>query len=150
MRRALAAVTLLAACTSGPPAPAVLDTKNESCAWCRMALSEARFAAQLVAPSEEPKFFDDIGCIAHYLAAAASLPRGAVVYVADHRTKAWVRAEAALYTAVPSLATPMSSHLIAHADAASRDADPDAKGGTPSAVAEVFGPRSLPGSEAGR
>lgn len=146
MRRALAATALLAACASGPPAPAVLDTKNESCGWCRMALSEARFAAQLVAPSEEPKFFDDIGCVAHYVAAAPSLPRGAVVYVADHRTKAWVRAEAALYTAVPSLATPMSSHLIAHANAASRDADPDAQGGTSRTVSDVFGPGGLPRS----
>lgn len=150
MRRALAVVSLLAACTSGPPAPAVLDPKNESCGWCRMALSEARFSAQLVAPSEEPRFFDDIGCVAHYLAAAQSLPRAAVVYVADHRTKAWVRAEAALYTEVPSLATPMSSHLIAHANAASRDVDPDAKDGTSRTVSDVFGPRGLPGTGGSR
>jgi copper chaperone NosL len=55
-----------------------------------------------------------------------------------------VRADAAVYTEVASLATPMGSHLIAHADAASRDADPDAKGGRPRTPAEVFGPGGAP------
>jgi len=139
MKRLLAVVALLASCSSGPPAPARLDTRNDACAWCRMAVSDARFAAQMVAPSEEPRFFDDIGCLAHYAAATKPLPRGAVLYVADHRTKAWIRADAAVFTAVASLATPMDSHLIAHADAASRDADPGAKGGTPRTAAELFG-----------
>ena len=138
MKRALAAASLLAACSSGSPAPAVLDPKNDACGWCRMAISDPRSAGQIVAPAEEPKFFDDIGCLAHYVAGTKPLPPGAVVYVADHRTKAWVNADVAVFTAVPSLATPMESHLIAHADAASRDADPDAKGGTPRTAAEVF------------
>jgi copper chaperone NosL len=145
MRRLLALTTLLAACASGPPAPATLDTKNEACSWCRMAVSEVRFAGQLVAPSEEPKFFDDIGCLGNYVAGTKALPKGAVAYVADHRTKEWVRAGAATYTSIASLATPMASHLMAHADAASRDADPDARGGTPRTADEVFGAGGPPG-----
>ena len=137
MKRVLLLAVLLATCASGPPPPAALDTKNDSCAWCRMAISEARFAGQIVAAAEEPLFFDDIGCLAHFVTGAKA---GTVTYVADHRTRTWVRADAALYTEVASLATPMGSHLIAHADAASRDADPDAKGGTPRTVAAVFGP----------
>jgi copper chaperone NosL len=144
MKHALLLVVVLTACASGPPAPAALDTKNESCAWCRMAISEARFAGQIVAATEEPVFFDDIGCLAHFVAGAKARPAGTVTYVADHRTRTWVRADAALYTEVASLATPMGSHLIAHADAASRDADPDAKGGTPRTVAAVFGPGGPP------
>jgi len=145
MKRALLLTVLLAACASGPPPPAALDTKNESCAWCRMAVSDARFAGQIVAPSEEPRFFDDVGCLGHFVAGEKARRPGAVAYVADHRTRTWVRADAALYTQVASLATPMGSHLIAHADAASRDADPDAKGGTPRTPAELFGPGGAPG-----
>ena len=144
MKRALVLAILLAACASGPPAPATLDTRNESCGWCRMAVSEARFAGQVVAPSEEAKFFDDIGCLAHFVAGTKAPTPGALAYVADHRTRTWVRADAALYTEVASLSTPMGSHLIAHADAASRDADPDAKGGRPRTAAEVFGPGRAP------
>jgi copper chaperone NosL len=146
MRRTPVLVALLAAaCASGLPGPADLDTRNDSCSWCRMAISEVRFAGQLVAPSEEPKFFDDIGCLGQYVAGSNVPPTGAVAYVADHRTKAWVRAGAAIYTRVASLETPMGSHLLAHADAASRDADTAAQGGTPRTLAEVFGPGGAPG-----
>jgi copper chaperone NosL len=139
----LLAAFLALACAAGPPGPAALDTHNEACAWCRMAISDPRSAAQIVAPAEEPKFFDDIGCLGRYLAANRP-PKGAVAYLADHRTRAWLRADAATYTRV-ALETPMGSHLVAHVDAASRDADPDAKGGEPRTAADVFGPGGPPG-----
>jgi copper chaperone NosL len=111
-----------------------------------MAVSDARFASQVVAPGELPRFFDDLGCLASGLK-AARVPRGAVAYVADHRTKAWVRAERAVYTRNPDLETPMSSHVIAHADPASRGQDPDAKGGVPLPLADLFGPGGPPTGE---
>lgn len=137
----LAAVA--AACASGPPEPAPLDTRNEACASCRMAVSNAAFAAQIVAPGELPRFYDDLGCLVDHLKAGRA-PAGAVAYVADHRTKGWVRADRAVYTRVPGLETPMGSHVIAHADAASRDADPDARGGAPASAAELFGAAGPP------
>lgn len=131
MRRLLlAASLLLASCGGGPAVPADLDTRNDACSFCRMPVSDRRFAAQLVAPNEEPRFFDDVGCAAAYLEGRKA-PAGAVVFVADHRTKAWVRGRDATFTKVDGLATPMGSHLVAHADATSRDADPDARGGRP-------------------
>jgi copper chaperone NosL len=124
-----------------PPAP--LDTRNETCRSCRMAVSDARFAAQIVAPGEEPVFFDDVGCLGAYLARSARRP-DAVVYLADHRTKSWIAASRAVITRVPGLETPMNSHLVAHADAASRDADPDARGGQDVAIAAVLGKPAVP------
>jgi copper chaperone NosL len=147
MRKVVVLLALLSACASGPPSPAALDTRNESCGWCRMTVSDARSAAQIVAPSEEPRFFDDIGCLAHYIQATPTVPKGSVAYVADHRTKAWVRADAALYTLVTSTATPMGSHLIAHASAESRDADADTKGGSARTVTDVFGAKGPPRGE---
>ena len=89
--RALRHASLLAlaaaACAGGPPAPAALDTAHESCRFCRMVVSDQRFAAQIVAPREEPLFFDDLGCLQRYVSQAAALPPGAFVYVADHRTR---------------------------------------------------------------
>ena len=138
-----AALALLA-CTGGPARPAPLDTRNDACAHCRMAVSDARFAAQLAAPGAEPRFFDDLGCLRDWLGSQPRLPRGAVAFVADHRTREWVRAAAASYTRNPGVQTPMSSHLLAHASAASRDADPAAAGGTPLGAAELFGPAGPP------
>jgi copper chaperone NosL len=133
----------LAACASGPPEPAPLDTRNDACAACRMPVSEARFASQLVAPGELPRFFDDLACLGSFVKAGRA-PAQATAFVADHRTRAWVRADQAVYTRVDGLATPMGSHLIAHADPASRDQDAAARGGTAVPAAELFGPNAPP------
>lgn len=138
MRRLLL-LALLAACSpAGPPPPAPLDTANEACRHCRMMVSDARFAAQLVAPGEEPLFFDDAGCLRDFLAEHPAERAAFTAYVADHRTRAWVLADRAVYTRREGLATPMDSHLIAHVDEASRAADPDAAGGTRLSPQEVF------------
>jgi copper chaperone NosL len=133
---------LCLSCGTRAPGPSALDTRNEACRSCRMPVSDARTAAQLVAPGQEPLFFDDIGCLRDFLARSPAR-RGAVAYVADHRTKAWVRASSAVYTRA-AIETPMGSHWIAHADAGSRDADPVSRPGQPVAVAEIFGPAGPP------
>ena len=136
---AVASFVLLAACGGGAEGPAPLDTKNEACAWCRMSVSDLRFAAQLTAPGHEPKFFDDAGCLRDWLKA----PREEApwtAWVTDHRTKEWVKAKDALYCRNPSLQTPMDSGLFAWANAGSRDQDLASKGGTPIAATEVIGP----------
>ena len=131
MRRVLLVAGLLAAtaCGSSRPAPATLDSRNDLCASCRMAVSSVRFAAQIAAPGEEPLFFDDLGCLVTYLNQRPVLSPQAVAYVADHRSGAWVAAASATITRVDGLSTPMGSHLVAHDTPASRDADPAARAG---------------------
>jgi copper chaperone NosL len=124
----LVLVPLAAACAAMALEPARIDTANDACHHCRMIVSAVRTAAQIVAPGEEPRIFDDIGCLRDYLARAA-LADDAVRFVADHRTGAWVRAESAVFTKVKSTSTPMGSGIIAHADRGSRDADPAARDG---------------------
>ncbi len=149
-QRSLAAVSAVlvlalpaAGCRAAPPRPADLDTRNETCSSCRMAVSDRHSAGQLVAPGEEPRFFDDIGCLRKVLASAKPVP-GAVAFVADHRTGAWVDASKAVYVYNAAVETPMSSHLLAYSDAASRDADPAAAGGRPMSAAEVFAAAAVP------
>lgn len=126
------------ACGPGGPKPAPLDPRNDACANCRMTVSSTRFASQVVAPGEEPAFFDDLGCLAKYLAAHASLPSGWTAFVTDHRTGEWVTAADATYTFVPTIETPMGSHLVAHATPSSRDADVAARGGRPETLESLF------------
>jgi copper chaperone NosL len=109
-----------------------------------MMVSDPRFAAQIVAPGEDPLFFDDIGCLANQLRNVQQAA-GAVAYVADHRTRDWVPVSGAVYTRLNALPTPMGSHLVAHADGASRDQDPDARGGEAVAASEIFGDASRKG-----
>lgn len=126
------------ACAAKDPAPAALDASAETCRSCRMPVSDRRLAAQLAAPGEEAVFFDDIGCLRDYLKARPAAPN-AVAYVAEHRTGSWIRSTAAVYSRCPGLATPMGSHLIAHSDALSRDADASAAGCVALTAQEVFG-----------
>jgi copper chaperone NosL len=133
----------LAACASGPPSPANLDTRNDACARCRMAVSDRRFAAQIVAPGAEPIFFDDLGCLRDHLSAAGTrVPDEAVVYVADHRTGEWVDARRAVFVRRADVATPMASGLMAHRDASSLAEDAGARGGVAVAAGEIL--RGLP------
>ncbi len=133
----------VAACGAGPPSPAALDTSTETCRFCRMTIADARFAAQLVAPYEEPLFFDDVGCLASFLKTSKSVSPDAVAYVADHRTKAWIPATDAVFATAAAFDTPMGSRIVAHADRQSREADLSARGATAVDPTEIFG-ESLP------
>jgi copper chaperone NosL len=141
---AIALAIATAACSRDLTAPAPLDTRNDACAECRMTVSAARFASQIVAPGEEPRFFDDLGCLAAHMRDRPPLPSGSVVYVADHRTREWAVAASAVFTKVAGLDTPMGSHVVAHASSTSRDADPAAAGGE-SVNARVYFSAKLPG-----
>jgi len=103
-----------------------------------MLVSDPRTAAQLVAPGEEPLFFDDLGCLGRYLREHPPR-RGAMVYVADHRTGSWVPARQAVYVLQPAASTPMGSHLLGYGSATSRDADPVTRGGRSVPAGEVLG-----------
>jgi copper chaperone NosL len=127
-----------AACSTGPPAPVALDVNQVACAYCRMIVSDHRFASQVVSRREEPRFFDDLGCLSNFIESSGGLPEGSVVYVSDHRTTRWVSLDAAVLTRVDSITAPMGSHVVAHESIASRDADPAAAAGRPVDQREVL------------
>ena len=124
----VAAALVLSACAGGPPGPAAVGLGEDACAYCRMTIVSRATAAQIARAGDEPVFFDEIGCLRDYLLQRAE-PADAVIYVTDHRTGAWLDARTAVFTKT-STSTPMASGLLAHADAASRDADPAAAGGS--------------------
>jgi copper chaperone NosL len=139
MRGTALLVLLLCACACARRLPEPVDpAPSDACAFCRMAVSDAHFAAQIAAPGEEPRFFDDIGCLAGWLKDHRA-PEGGAAFVADHRTGQWVPARTAVYTRASGLSTPMGSGVIAHAESSSRDQDAGARGGVPLTVTQVFG-----------
>jgi copper chaperone NosL len=136
-----AAVAVTVACGQAGPRPAALDTRNDQCRFCSMVVSSRFTAAQVVAPGEEPTFFDDLGCLAGWLK-DHQLVRDAAVFVADHRTGEWVPGVSAVYSRVETIETPMGSHLVAHANEASRAADQAAAGGVVLSSTEAIGLRA--------
>ena len=144
----VAGLLVLAACgrADDPPPPIQAGTP---CAFCRMTISDAHFAAEVVAPGEEPRQYDDIGCLAGDLKKRA-LPPQSRAFVADYSTGALVPAGDAVYTRVESIETPMMSHVVAHANAAARDADSRIPGsGVRQTPQDVFG-ANAPGGTNGR
>lgn len=132
----------------GPVRPVAIDPANDQCASCRMIVSDARFAAQVAAPGEEPRFFDDLRCLREGLLAGPPLVPGTVVFVTDFRTGDWVPASTAVFALLPGVETPMASHWVAWADEGSRRADPSGQAGTAIPAAEVLG--RVPGGAEGR
>jgi copper chaperone NosL len=148
VRFAVAAATLLGAgiaCSRGPLPPAKLDTKNDTCSVCRMTVSDPRLASQVLVRGEEPRFFDDLGCLAKFL--EEQQPPDAVVYVADHRTGEWAPAARAVYSRLARASTPMASGLIAHATLESRAEDAAAVGSEIVAAAVVLGRGAAKGGQ---
>lgn len=143
----IAVAALVVACAAGPPSAAALDTRNEHCRFCRMVVSEHAFASQIVAPGEEPQFFDDLGCFRSFLDGAPKIAAGSVTYVADHLTKAWVRADQAIFVEAVTTRAPMGSPILAFGTSASRDADPDAAVGKALTLDAVFGAHRVPGGQ---
>ncbi len=102
---------LLIACAAGAPKPIEIDTKADTCHYCRMTISTPRFALQVHDPGEEPRLFDDIGCALHELRGTAKKDR--TIFVADWKTGAWMRVEDAVLERCTHADTPMASHLVA-------------------------------------
>ncbi len=65
----------------GEPGPEELVKGRDLCATCRMPVSDIRFAAQITAPGELPRFFDDPGCFAELIKTGEAKEKGAIAWV---------------------------------------------------------------------
>jgi len=84
---------LLGSCEKKNPKqlPARLSWDRQSCAQCAMAISDRRYATQLVKADGKAYFFDDIGCALQFLEAREwkDAPR---VWVTDVNNGEWIDA----------------------------------------------------------
>lgn len=118
------------------------------CAYCRMTIGDTHFGGEVVAPGEEPRQYDDIGCLANDLRKRPPAA-DARVFVADYATGALVPGATAVYSRVETIETPMMSHVVAHADEGGRARDARVHAGVKQVVGDVFGD-ALPGAADGR
>jgi copper chaperone NosL len=112
-RLVAAAAVLVAACSS--PGPRPIAWGEEVCRHCHMTIADPRFAAELVTTRGRVYVFDDVGCLAAFVAGEA-VPSTAVHSLWVHdllRPDTLLDARTAVYLRVDSLRTPMGSHLAA-------------------------------------
>ena len=148
MRRLMVPLLALLAACGGPPAAVPIAT-GTPCAFCRMTIADVHLAGEVVAPGEEPRQYDDIGCLLNDLRQRPA-PAGGRAFVSDYRSGVLVPADTAVYTRVHSLATPMGSHLVAHAAADARELDVRVLGGDRLAASDLFGAALAPGGPDGK
>jgi copper chaperone NosL len=108
---------LLTACESKPRGPVPID-RDDACASCRMAISERRYAAELIDQDGNIYKFDDIVCMLRFAHARGFKPSKATFYVTDYATgKDWVDARQAHFIKLrTSVSSPMASGLVAVVD----------------------------------
>jgi len=99
-------------CRHGKPQPVDIVLSEDSCAECRMAVSDLKFAAELVTTAGHVDYFDDIGCLIGFLRKNPP-PSGSAAYVADFNSGEWIEQTQAYYLRAKSLPTPMSYGLAA-------------------------------------
>ncbi|HUJ22762.1 MAG TPA: nitrous oxide reductase accessory protein NosL [Bryobacteraceae bacterium] len=83
----------------------------DMCSFCRMAVSEMRYAAEIVDPDENIYKFDDIGCMLRFL--REHRPPGAALFVRDYDGAGWINAAEAQYVRSDAIPSPMGGHTIA-------------------------------------
>lgn len=112
----IAAFALLsAACSAKAAGPPEIVPDTTACSHCGMLVSELIYAAAYQAHGEEPRVFDDIGCLLQAIRRETSTPLD--IWVQDAVGAGWLDADKATFVASPQIRTPMSGGLLAYSDA---------------------------------
>ena len=109
----VAGLAAVVACAT--PAPRPIAYGSDQCAHCHMTIAEARHAAELVTRTGKVLVFDDIGCLAAYLA-TGDVAAGAVHSTWGHDYVSpgeWVSTADLSFVHSDSLHTPMGSGVVA-------------------------------------
>ncbi len=108
------ALLAVASCTGGGgPRPIVLG--EDSCAFCRMAITDARYGGEVRTGTGRVHTFDAVECLAGFVAAAGDTARVAGVWVSDFEGGPMLDARKAVYLQGGSLHSPMGRQLTAFA-----------------------------------
>lgn len=94
---------IFSACVEGEAKPQDPLWERDSCAHCRMVLSEKRYAVQRILPNGQIHHYDDIVCAMKH----GHAPDEGKLYVRPDGGDEWVDAEKATYES--GLRTPMNS-----------------------------------------
>jgi copper chaperone NosL len=109
---------------------------EDMCAFCKMAISEKQYAAEFLNRDSDAFKFDDIGCMANYVA-EKKVPVAAF-YVVDFDSKRWLKAEGASLIVSPNFHTPMGGGMVAFEDRSRAEAAAAANQGRLISFAEAL------------
>jgi copper chaperone NosL len=116
-----AAALALTACGGGASAdePPKIDFGEDTCARCRMIISEERHAAGLVAGNGDQTIFDDAGEMIASVQVDGLNDRR--VWVHDYQSQEWTDGTKAFYVVSADVMTPMGTGVVAFRERAAAD-----------------------------
>lgn len=102
---------------SPPTGDPTIRYGEDSCARCRMLISDIQYAAAWRETDGSESYFDDIGCMA--LLDEERHPSGETKYwVHDYESGDWIDAMSAAYVVSPDIRSPMSYGVVANTNVA--------------------------------
>lgn len=107
---------LLTACQSALQ-PVEIDA-NDMCSFCKMAISEKRYAAEAIDTAGTVYKFDNAACMTRFVGERGLRAKMAVYYVADFDSRTFVDAQKAVFAISEAIPSPMASGLAAFKDRA--------------------------------
>ena len=103
----------LGSCSAQGPKPIKLN--KDACAYCKMTITDAPFAAQLITPKNRHYFFDDVTCMLSYQNENEEA-KNSQFYISDFsRPSVFIEADKALYLESDSMRSPMGGNTAAFA-----------------------------------
>jgi copper chaperone NosL len=132
----MAMLVLLASCQRKTIEPVAIET-NDMCSFCRMSISERRYAAEVIDNDGQAFKFDDIGCMASFVKQKRNTVPIQATYVMDFDRREWLEAENATYVRSAELKTPMNGDIVAFRDQSAANAAAAKYHGTMLRFAEV-------------
>jgi copper chaperone NosL len=111
----IAALVVVTSCQKGAVGPVAIEA-NDMCSYCRMTISEKRYAAELIDDDGQAFKFDDIGCMANFIKQKRNNALIRATFVMDFDSREWLEAERASYVRAAELRTPMTGGIVAFAD----------------------------------
>jgi len=95
---------------------------DDMCSFCRMAISERRFAAEFWSEGPTLFKFDDAGCMLNFIRRQDQHQDILAGFVMDYEARRWLKAEDAHYVRSTQIKTPMGGGIIAFGDEAQAEA----------------------------
>ncbi len=130
-------LVVLAACTTRPAQPVEIDSADV-CAFCKMAISEKRYAAEMIDAGGNVLKFDDIGCMIRFAEQRGWIGQPPTRFVRDYDTQVWLEASRATFVRSSEIASPMANGLIAVQDPAKAKQHAARFHGTVHSLAELW------------
>jgi copper chaperone NosL len=104
----------LGACTQ-PTKPQMIVYGKDSCAYCHMTFSDARFGAQLITKKGKTVLFDSVNCLHGYLKQIPSSD-GQIYFADSFHKDHWIEAKNTHFTVTPGIRSPMGAGVFSAAD----------------------------------